>query len=511
VAGEVDIDEALLRRCTRRAVEEAGGPLAGLGPSDEQLLAWGRGLLTRLRKQGGVEHEWFTRYRKEDGNRWSIWGGRRRSDGMPAFPRGRPAPGYPRVGKTLGRDTDLEPVASARGWYARWTARVLEVPTGEGASLARLLLAQFAAHEVLTSVNSDSGAQIYAVPASAVVIHPSHLEDLRAGGHMLKCDHCETRTAGTLAVVRQLAGAPCLVVRCAGRLEPAAAWDNFYRRLYAATDPRRVVAREHTSLLQDEVRLAYESAFKAPNPEPGAPNVLVATPTLEMGIDIGDLSTVMLSALPRKVSSYLQRVGRAGRLTGNALVLAYVTGRGDHLPRLGDPLSVIDGQVRPPATYLDAEEILHRQLLAAIADTVARDPNAPHPRRATEAIGSAEPGTYLGAVIEAAETAHEITEDFLAAFPSLSATTREHLRDWVRAPSGFGTSPLASRVREASRRWNHTVETLQFRHNEIQASLPELRQRAGSPAASEDDKAAFRSAEGGLRLAGKQLGDLRGE
>ena len=56
--------------------------------------------------------------------------------------------------------------------------------------------------------------------------------------------------------------------------------------------------------------------------------MLVATPTLEMGIDIGDLSTVLLASLPRTVASYLQRVGRAGRLTGNALNLAFVTGRG---------------------------------------------------------------------------------------------------------------------------------------------------------------------------------------
>ena len=60
--------------------------------------------------------------------------------------------------------------------------------------------------------------------------------------------------------------------------------------------------------------------------------MLVATPTLEMGIDIGDLSTVLLASLPRTVASYLQRVGRAGRLTGNALNLAFVTGRGEHLP-----------------------------------------------------------------------------------------------------------------------------------------------------------------------------------
>src|SRR5699024_5565859 len=148
-------------------------------------------------------------------------------------------------------DTDLEPVASARGWYARWTARALGVPTGEAATLARMLFEQFAAHEVLNARNSDSGGQVYALQPAVVVVHPSHVEDLKASRHMLKCTDCETLTPGTATVVRQLAGAPCLVIRCAGTLEPTARQDNFYRQLYASTDPRRVVAREHTGLLED--------------------------------------------------------------------------------------------------------------------------------------------------------------------------------------------------------------------------------------------------------------------
>ena len=130
---------------------------------------------------------------------------------------------------------------------------------------------------------------------------------------------------------------------------------------------RRVVAHEHTSLLPDKVRLAVEDAFRD-GVGPAVPNVLAATPTLELGIDIGDLSTVMLGSLPRSVASYVQRVGRAGRLTGNALILAFVRGRGQNVQRLADPLSVIDGDVRPPATYLDAIEILQRQYVGWLID-----------------------------------------------------------------------------------------------------------------------------------------------
>jgi hypothetical protein len=151
---------------------------------------------------------------------------------------------------------------------------------------------------------------------------------------------------GTVRVVDQLEGAPCTVARCNGTLERTGRGDNFYRQMYASPDIHRVVAREHTSLLDDATRLEYENGFKQHAEQPQAPNVLVATPTLEMGIDIGDLSTVMLASLPHSVAAYLQRVGRAGRLTGNALNLAYVRGRGEQLPRLGDPLSVRYGHLR---------------------------------------------------------------------------------------------------------------------------------------------------------------------
>ena len=203
-----------------------------------------------------------------------------------------------------------------------------------------------------------------------------------AGRNLLSCTVCRTQQPGTATVVGQLDGAPCMLVRCPGRLRREPRPDNYYRRLYASTDMRRIVAREHTGLVDDATRLRYESEFKQSTSDPNAPNVLVATPTLEMGIDIGDLSAVLLASLPKTVASYLQRVGRAGRLTGSALNLAFVTGRGEQLPRLENPLSVINGQVRAPATYLSAEEILRRQYVAHLVDCFAREEDRPHPRRA---------------------------------------------------------------------------------------------------------------------------------
>jgi ATP-dependent helicase YprA (DUF1998 family) len=527
VAAEVSVGAATLLRAADQAIEEAGtltNPDLLAGPDSTVRTAWVRGVLERMRERGAIDHKWFGRYQQDDGSRYSIWGGRPRAEGMPAFPAGRPAPGYPRIGGTNERGSDLDPVTGSQSWYALWTAKCLGISAGDGAKLARLLFQRLVALDVISAVTSKSGAQIHRMPASAIIVAEASLADLQAGRNQLLCTGCQTLTPAAPTVVAQLAGAPCLVSRCAGRLRRAPRGDNFYRRLYASADMRRVVAREHSSLLPDETRRAYEDAFRAAQDQPAAPNVLVATPTLEMGIDIGDLSTVLLAGLPRSVASYMQRVGRGGRLTGNALCLAFVNGRGDQLPRLGDPLSMINGEVRPPATYLDAEEILRRQYVASIADVIARDSRGAHPMSAREAIAGTGDRTYLGQLIELAESrSGELLATFLGSFDALTQPARDRLRAWGSRPADGlpGSSPLAQRLHHASQRWTATVETLEHRRQAIQASLAELEQRAQvsdaegrvkrAPAATDEDVRAYRSAKAALRLTDHQLADLRGE
>src|SRR5207253_1560251 len=150
------------------------------GPDDAMLVGWVRGVLDRMRAQGAIDHPWFDRYRAEDGRRWSIWGGRPRGEGMPAFPRDRPAPAYPKVGGSVqpSRDGGLDSVTSAQSWYARWTSRVLDVSPLDGGRLARLLIDRLARDGVLMTSTSESGATVYAIPASGVVVVPVAETDL---------------------------------------------------------------------------------------------------------------------------------------------------------------------------------------------------------------------------------------------------------------------------------------------------------------------------------------------
>ncbi|STX07479.1 DEAD/DEAH box helicase [Kocuria rosea] len=505
VSAETDAEgnPAVLLSIARKAYESTATQqfLEAQEVTDAALLQWARGTLERIRVQGGIHHGWLNKYIQEDGNRWSLWGGRNRSVGMPAFPAGRPAPSFPRVGKTQGKDQAFDAVTTSRSWYARWASRTLGVPAADGAFLAKNLLAELHTELILQASTTKNGATVYSIPPGRVL-----LRSTESPRHLV-CEVCRVQTPGSDTVVDQLDGAPCLQNTCPGTLEAQEIEPNYYRNLYSSSDLRRVVAREHTSLLKDEKRLAYEDHFRNSADHPDAPNVLVATPTLEMGIDIGDLSCVMLASLPTSVSSYIQRVGRAGRLTGNALILAFVRGRGQHLPKLRDPLSVINGDVRPPATYLNAEEILRRQYLARLADLLALDPQAPHPSRPTDVFSESDTSFLTALARLADESSAELLPAFLAAFsPLLSEEAARGLQDWTE-PDETGCSPLRHRLLDALRRWTRDRDELRHRKQRIEESLDELREVAARPTATDEEVRALRSAEAALRRVRGQLSD----
>lgn len=73
---------------------------------------------------------------------------------------------------------------------------------------------------------------------------------------------------------------------------------------------REVVAAHHGSLAKEQ-RLDAEQRLKR-----GDLRVLVATASLELGIDIGEVDLVCQIASPRSISAFLQRVGRSGHSVG---------------------------------------------------------------------------------------------------------------------------------------------------------------------------------------------------
>jgi ATP-dependent Lhr-like helicase len=78
-------------------------------------------------------------------------------------------------------------------------------------------------------------------------------------------------------------------------------------------DAKEELAYAHHGSLAREIRLAVEQKLKN-----GELRAIVATSSLELGIDIGDLDRVVLVQTPRGVSSAVQRIGRAGHSVGEA-------------------------------------------------------------------------------------------------------------------------------------------------------------------------------------------------
>src|SRR5262249_48350973 len=110
-----------------------------------------------------------------------------------------------------------------------------------------------------------------------------------------------------------------------------------------------------------------ERQFASPD-APAAPNVLSCTPTLEMGVDIGDLSAIALCSMPPKPGNFIQRAGRAGRRDGNSVVLTMAEGEPHDLFFFEEPREMLQGQIDPPGCFLNAASVLQRQLLGFAFD-----------------------------------------------------------------------------------------------------------------------------------------------
>ena len=115
----------------------------------------------------------------------------------------------------------------------------------------------------------------------------------------------------------------------------------------------------HSSLGREE-RLRAETAFAAQTN-----CVIVATSTLELGIDVGDLERVIQIDAPRTVASFLQRLGRTGRRAGIARNCLFLeTGDEAFLRALGLLRLWGEGFVEPVVPPARPYHILAQQLMA---------------------------------------------------------------------------------------------------------------------------------------------------
>ncbi|MET8318487.1 DEAD/DEAH box helicase [Micromonospora sp. NPDC005189] len=459
VAVEVALDDPARAAAICRDVHLIGpGHIAGTPPDDARYLAFLRGLLERLRIRGAVFHEWLVPYLKRGGTRWQIWGGR--PAGMPAFPKGLSAPAF--LLATPKSRSEFDVITARGNWYQDWTSRCLGLDSGDTAGFLSRLLPALAAADVVAAGDTEDGNTVYGLMPGHLRV--TRLDDASAVTAGVGCDTCHWQQTEHPDRVADWVGQPCRQYRCRGQLQPVhddTAADDYYRRLYLDSPVFRVVTGEHTGMLTRAQRETVETQFRD-GERYTDPNVLSCTPTLEMGIDIGALSAVVLASLPHGPANYVQRAGRAGRKSGNALVLTLVGRSERDRYYLADPRDMIAGQIVPPGCFLSAVEILRRQYLAHLIDLAARGRLAgvlPMPRRAHVLFG---PTGWLTGLAEAGRrNGGRLVEEFLTLFgDKVLRAAADQLRE-------FAVDGIVHRVKEADDVWESRLADLRRRMQEL--------------------------------------------
>lgn len=127
--------------------------------------------------------------------------------------------------------------------------------------------------------------------------------------------------------------------------------------------PPPLLARTHHGSVSKEQRASIEDALKA-----GQLRCVVATSSLELGIDMGQVDLVVQVESPHSVASGLQRVGRAGHQVGQtSRAYFYPKHRGDLLNSAVTIQNMLAGELEPLTIPTNPLDILAQQTLAACA------------------------------------------------------------------------------------------------------------------------------------------------
>lgn len=117
---------------------------------------------------------------------------------------------------------------------------------------------------------------------------------------------------------------------------------------------------EHTAQIDVDALEGEEQAFRR-----GERNLLASSTTMEMGVDLGGLTFVLLTNVPPGPSNYWQRAGRAGRrVDGSSMVLTLALGRPHDQKVFADPRALLHEPVTPPRVRLDTRSLLQRHVSA---------------------------------------------------------------------------------------------------------------------------------------------------
>lgn len=322
------------------------------------------GIMDQMRMSGAFNDRTYRKFTIEDGkdyfltNDWEKWlPGKRNGRNVPRFIH---EPNMPKL-KRL-KNFDIFDENAYTDVIDNCSPEVL-LSEAVHATIVKIIIEELAKEEQVVKMPCDDRYTVWAFNKEKVTVTNQVKQ--------LTCDSCGQSISISENNAEYWVDSKCPRNKCSGTLyvDDNAAL-GYYGKLFNSGDSVRVSAKEHTGLLERDDREELERIFKrnSNDSKPWDTNVLSCTPTLEMGIDIGDLSSVILCSVPLGQAQFLQRAGRAGRKDGNALVFSLANARPHDLYFFADPMEMMAGTVEPPKIFLRASAVLERQFVAYCMD-----------------------------------------------------------------------------------------------------------------------------------------------
>jgi DEAD/DEAH box helicase domain-containing protein len=340
------------------AVREKAGGFAKVSDAElsRLVLSW----IHRLRTKGGIFEPELESYVRRGGDSYMH----NQQKHLPGFSSFGNAPTFVYQGTTAwARFERAVASGTTPTWSQKRVNKVLALPlTPEVAGIIVEELILACREEGLIEEREIQGNRLWGIsPGRLLIANQVHQRGCGVCGHGISCAEDESAL---------WTETPCLRPTCQGVYSILRPANDYFGDLYRDGDPVRIRSEEHTGLLTRKDRERLESRFMAEGVarRPTDPNLLSSTPTLEMGVNIGDLSSVVLCSVPPATANYVQRVGRAGRKEGAATSLTIAAAKSHDLYYFEQPEDMLAGEIRPPGTFLDAPAVLERQFTAYCLD-----------------------------------------------------------------------------------------------------------------------------------------------
>jgi len=350
----------------KEAIENEIEELKGI--DEHVLLRFILGLLTCMKQKGAVYHQALKGYLESGGNPYFI--SQRHIKWMPNFGPTVRLPSFVTLRVEEGRLLPLFRLSGKRPtWFQDWAIRCFEkicpLPQALCQRLFEVVIPVMGSQAMLVEMRARAkkgpGFRVWGIDPDRLLVSRDVFQ-----ARCTLCGHSISMARMWQGVWQ---GAFCMRQGCSGTYQDIESGLDYYGRLYSRGDIQRIFAQEHTALIDRDEREEIEARFKEERDRrPWYPNILSCTPTLELGIDIGDLSSVLLCSVPPAQANYLQRIGRAGRKDGNALTLTIANARNHDLYFFSQPEEMIRGRMEAPGVFLMAAAVLERQLTAFCLD-----------------------------------------------------------------------------------------------------------------------------------------------